>query len=444
MIAWRQNSAPRGTGFSPALVLVCALVLVGCAAQNRQRKTVERAVSDYYMGDYAAARQKLRPLAQKTDENFVLNNVRLGSAALVDYRLDEAEAAFLRAYEVINAMGVNEGGRSLGAVLVDEKIKIWKGEPYERAMANFDLGLVYYIKGDYLNARGAFENALFKLKDYDDKADKSNPADSNFVPAHLMLGRCWQRIGREDMARVHFQKVEQLRPDLAALADWSLNAQANLLLVVEFGYGPRKVTDFDGSIVGFSPAPQSEPPPPLPAVYVDGRSINLDSFARPTVDLLAMAQDRKWQSIDTIRAIKSALGTGLLAAGAIEGMRGANEHGSAQRRDLTAAAALAAAGLLLKATSQADIRQWEMLPRSIYILPLRLPPGRHDITVRFAGPAGAIHQSWRGLAVPQAGDATYYMRMQRFRQGPYYWPPDEDRPPADAPGRPNPLDQPGH
>ena len=434
-----HNIARRRAGILPVFLLC---TLVGCAAQQKQQKAVEHAISAYYMGDYEAARQKLRPLAEKTDENFVLNNVRLGSASLVDYRLDEAEAAFLRAYEVINSMGVNEGGRSLGAVLVDEKIKIWKGEPFERAMANFDLGLVYYIKGDYLNARGAFENALFKLKDYSDQTDKTSPADSNFVPAQLMLAKCWQRIGREDLARVHFGKVEQLRPDLRPLADWDLNDKSNMLLVVEFGYGPQKVTDFDGSIVGFSPAPQHEPPLPLPAVYVDGRSINLDGFARPTVDLLAMAQDRKWQSIDTIRAIKSALGTGLLAAGAIEGVRGVNEHGSAQRRDLTAAAALAAAGLLLKATSQADIRQWEMLPRSIYILPLALPPGAHDVTVQFASPAGAIRQTWRGLIVPQAGEATYYMRMQRFRPGPYYWPPDAAQQTVSATPRRNPLEEP--
>ena len=67
---------------------------------------------------------------------------------------------------MINSVGVNDGGRTLGAVLVDEKIHIWKGEPFERAMANFYLGLIYYMRGDYDNARGAFENALFKLRDY--------------------------------------------------------------------------------------------------------------------------------------------------------------------------------------------------------------------------------------------------------------------------------------
>ena len=142
-------------------VIALTMFLVGGCAVNHEQREADHAVRDYFAGNYARATERLRPAAKKADENFVLNNVRLGSAALVDYDLNEAEDAFLRAYEVINSVGVNDGGRSLGAALVDEKIKIWKGEPFERAMANFYLGLIYYMRQDYNNARGAFENALF-------------------------------------------------------------------------------------------------------------------------------------------------------------------------------------------------------------------------------------------------------------------------------------------
>src|SRR6476646_1714671 len=151
-------------------LLTFALALaVGGRAATKKEQIVEHAVSDYFAGDYQRAREELIPLAEKTDEDFVLNNARLGAASLPDYHLDEAEAAFLRAYEVINSVGVNNGGRSLGAVLVDEKMKVWKGEPFERAMANFYLGVIYYIHQDYGNARAAFENALFKLHDVVDE-----------------------------------------------------------------------------------------------------------------------------------------------------------------------------------------------------------------------------------------------------------------------------------
>jgi hypothetical protein len=220
------------------------------------------------------------------------------------------------------------------------------------------------------------------------------------------------------------------------LADYDLNDKANLHLVVDYGYGPRKVTDFDGAIVGFGPRPMDEGPVPTPLVIVDGKPADTASANQPPVDLLAMAQDRKWQSIDTIRTVKSALGTGLIAGGAIEGLRGANGSGARQRTDLMVAGALLGSGLLLKAGSQADVRQWEMLPRTTFILPLHVPPGTHDVSVEFPGAFG-VRQHWRGLVVPQTGEATYYFRMIRWNEGPFDWPPPSlrdapDSPPANA------------
>jgi len=408
-----------------SLVLIVCLALSGagggCASQKNQQQ-VDMAVMDYYSGNYADAQHKLTPLAEKTNEDFVINNLRLGSVLLPPYELDEAEAAFLRAWEVINSTGVNAGGRTLGAVLVDEKIKVWKGEPFERAMASFYLGLIYYIRQDYGNARGAFENALFKLRDVDpDKAkDQGRDVESNFALASLMLAKSFQRLGREDLAKANFQYVIEHHPQLAALADYDWNEKSNLLLVVDYGYGPRKVTDFDGAIVGFGPTPFEEGPLPQPMVTIDGRPMDISNIARPPIDLLAMAQERKWQSIDTIRTVKSAVGTGLIWGGAITGIDAANnKSGNRQRDNLIVAGALIGTGLLLKATSQADIRQWEMLPRTTYVIPLKVDPGSHDVTVEFP----SHRQVWRNLAVPARGEATYYMRMQRWNSGPFDWPP---------------------
>jgi hypothetical protein len=102
----------------------CLLFAAAGCAPSTAEQAADHAVSDYYMGDYRDAQRRLAPLAQKTDENYVLNNVRLGSAALVDYNLDQAEAAFLRAYEVINSTGVNDPGRAFGAAVLNEKIKV--------------------------------------------------------------------------------------------------------------------------------------------------------------------------------------------------------------------------------------------------------------------------------------------------------------------------------
>jgi tetratricopeptide (TPR) repeat protein len=423
----RREEAPVVPSVASSLCRFVALLLLlvtGCATEKHQKQAA-KALVEFYSGDFDGAAHAYKPLAEKTDEDFVLNNVRLGTAYLMDYNLNDAEAAFLRAYEVINSVGVNNGGRSVGAVLVDEKIKIWKGEPFERAMANYYLGLIYYMRGDYNNARAAFENALFKLRDYDpDKDDgaRKERLESNFVLAYVMLGKCFQRLDRPDLARANFAKAHKLRPDLQNLLDYSWNESSNVLLVVEVGYGPRKVTTYNGAIAGFAPTPKEAGPVPLPTVLMDGRPLAMHQLNRPTIDLLAMAQDRKWQDIDTIRTIKSTVGKGMMVGGGVMIAKGAHERGSRQRTDLMVGAGLLLTGALLEASSQADVRQWEILPRTVFLLPLRLPPGRHDLTIEFPGDRN-LRQTWLGVYVPKRGEATYLFRVQRFNEGPFNWPP---------------------
>lgn len=399
-------------GFMPMLVVCAAL----CGCQSSAERSASNAVLDYYYGNYEQARLLLDPIAKQPDENFVLNNARLGSTTLAEYRMTDAESAFLRSYEVINSVGVNNGGRSLGAALIDEKIKIWKGEPFEQAMVNFYLGLVYYMHHDYNNARAAFENSLFKLKDYganDSNGDKYDEVPTDFALGYLMLGKAWQRVGEPDKAAKMFDEVKRLRPDMAPLADADYNESANLLLVVDWAYGPQKRRKGDGSFVGFSPLPWQAGPIRIPRVYVDETEMPTEGLVRAPDDLLQMAQDRKWQSIDTIRVLKSLAGTGLMAAGAVEGF--SNNRGN-QELGL----GLFLGGLLLKATSQADVRYWEMLPRTTFVIPLRVSPGPHEVSVYFGG---GMRQTWRGLVAPEKGDNTYYMRIGTWSQGPYDWPP---------------------
>jgi tetratricopeptide (TPR) repeat protein len=403
--------------------IIFALFICICSGcQSPQEQQANRAVEEYFYGNYPHSMALLQPLAKNPDENFVLNNVRLGSAALASYNFDIAEDAFLRAYEVINSVGVNNGGRSLGAALVDEKIKIWKGEPFERAMANFDLGMLYYMHQDYNNARGAFENAMFKLRDYADKTDSKDQyreQESDFVVGLVMLGKCWQRLGRDDLAKANFDRARELRPQIGELADYARNENSNLLFIVDYGYGPKKVTNRDGSVVGFAPTPGEVGIIPPPRVSIDTRPIDVAAIDRPPIDLLAMAQDRRWQSIDTIRAIKSTVGTGLIVGGAGVGAYGMNRRN--QDAEI-AGLAMIGTGILLKASSHADVRQWEMLPRTVFVLPLHVSPGKHDVTIYFPHSAG-LSQTWRNIDVPEKGEATYYLRMQRATSGDYTWPP---------------------
>lgn len=424
-----KSAGPRRFGFRvfPFLRISGFGFLVSAAAAgcvSQAQRDAQQAVNDYAVGNYGEAARLLAPLAKDTNEDFVLNNCRLGSATVAEFDLQASQAAFLRAYEVLNSYGVNNGGRTLGAVMVSESLKVWRGEPFDRAMANFYLGLTYYMQADYANARGAFENALFKLRDYDAApqdadgkaaADAYRDVDSNFVLGQYLLARCYQRLGNDDQATAMFAQVGKYRPGMATLSDPGRNKRSNVLVVIDYGDGPRKATNGEGSFVGFVPTPREAGGVPRPAVLVDGRYADTAGADAPLVDTLALAQDHRWQSIDTIHTVKSLLGTGLIGAGAITTLDARN------RNTAYVGLGLLAAGVLLKATSVADLRVWETLPRSTFAIPLTLPPGPHDLTVEF--PAFGLRQTIRGAVAPAAGDATYYVRVRGYGGTDVAWPP---------------------
>ena len=423
-----------------AAILLTALLLaggVGCA-DDAARAEAKSGVRAHLAGNYERAIRKLEPLAEEPDRDYALNNLRLGMAGLAAGDLDVAERGFFTAYEVINAGRVNKGGREAAAVWISEDIRIWKGEPYERAIANLHLGFVYYQRGDYENARGAFENALFKLRDYKDAdAERFEDVESSFAAALVMLGRTWVKLGRDDLAEQQFRVVRDRVPELAALADVGLHRETNVLLVVGVGRGPVKVEADNGGVgfraagtrrrVGYGPGGlgyaeelyDSATVPPV-GVTVDGRPVRVRG-ALPAYDALAMSRQRRWQRIDTIRATKSVAGDALVLGGGLT-------LGGADNRDNAAAGAgMILAGLLLKASSKPDLRVWETAPRAVYLLPMDLPPGRREVTVTVPGQGEATAV----LDVPQRGEAMRYLLPGRVYRGPVYEPDtDFERPPV--------------
>lgn len=382
----------------PALLLI--MLMVGCGP-SRQQIEAEEAVRLYYRGDFDRAIEKLTPLAEETNEDFVLNNMRLGATALAAGELDTAERAYYAAYEALNSAGVNNTARTAATVFLNERFKVWLGEPYERALANFHLGIVYYLRGDYANARGAFENSLFKLRRYADEEDeKSNfdETESSFAIAHYMLGRCWLNLGRRDMAADSFKRARDLDATLREIASIEAAEQSNALLIVDAGRAPKKIES--GAGVTFA-SPTMYYTPPRPRVGLVAGSVGPIVEA---ADLGQMARQRRWQTTDTFRAIKKVTGTGLMYGGIIvadQGMhRGKDEA-------VAAGVGMVLLGALLDASSRPDLRQWEMAPAAIYVVPLTLQPGTHDLDVGVAN--GRVR--FENFPVPESGEASLYARL---------------------------------
>ncbi len=387
------------------------LMLGGC---QETPAIVRRAVVDYYTGNYAASAALLKPLAEKRDEGYVLDNCRYGSAALAAGDLAAAHAAFLHAYDVINTAQTNDPGRTFAAAAVWEGVKVWKGEPFERAMAHYYLALTFLIQNppDYENARAAFRNSLFKLHEYAEaKKGESETAqypefDTNFALGYLGLGLCYLRdpLADKATAEANFKLAVKYQPGLASVVAALHDPRNNILCFVDYGQGPRRSPKgwYNERSV-FGPTPEEVGSIPGVVGLVNGKPATPPG-RYDTVDTLALAQDQKWQDIDTIRETKAVIGTGAMAAGA-----GVAAYG-AQRNDTGTALAglgIMAAGALISALSQADLRYWEMLPRTVYLVPMHADPGEQTIQVQ----VGAQMSVPFRVPVKSTGDMVLYFRM---------------------------------
>jgi tetratricopeptide (TPR) repeat protein len=386
-------------------------------ACNQTPRNSREAILSYDTQDYARAAAIMQPTIEKQrtrmDENYVLDNCRYGSCELAAGQFDAAESAFYDAYKVINSGETNDAGRQMQATVVFEGVKVWKGEPFERAMADYYLGVLYLMKHNPGTARAAFQNSIFSLRENASKDDLEHYklVESRFALGYFGLGFTNLRLGKTDLAADNFKLAQQYDPRLAGVIADVQKPGVNALIFVDAGQGPRKAARgwYNEESV-FGPTPAEAGAIAAPVALVDGRAVTRPQVAYDTVDTLAMAQDRRWMDIDTIKKVKAVIGTGAMAAGAGMTAYGADRG---NKNLMWAGIGTTLAGAAIAASSQSDTRYWEMLPRTVYVIPATLAPGQHNVMVQ-AGPSRSalVQMTMPAPAAGTAQDAVFYFRLR--------------------------------
>jgi tetratricopeptide (TPR) repeat protein len=313
---------------------------------------------------------ELRPLFERLyiegERNATLNLQRIGLAALALGRLDMAEKALDgAAFRIDVIYADNPEAQKAKSLWNAEKVKDFKGEPYERAMNYFYRGLAYAARGDFQNAR-----AMFKQADYQDTVAESEQYAGDFALMPYMAGWASYCDGDSNMAKDFLKQA--IKGD-AKYADVSV--EQPVVVLFETGRTPFK----------FSAGKHDEllkwQPHPLPeqtvsracaadgsACFVEkmvvGADIGFQAMTRGgrPVDAIMNGKAAFKEGADTVATVGNAVGQVGLHAAALSGSRDMGNLGL-----LGSLTSIGAMGVSAATQTQADIREWEQLPGTVWL-----------------------------------------------------------------------------
>ena len=310
----------------------------------------------------------------------VLWQYRTAAAAMRRGQFDLARGYLDDALRTVQGVyGPDPEARKARGYFHAEARKTFIGEPYERAMAYFYRGVIYWRDGELDNARACFRSAEFE----DSDAENHEFAGDWVLPEYLD-GLATTRLGGDGSDAFNRAKADSKNVSLPPY-----NPKDNVLLIVEFGPGPTKFAT--GQYAEELRFRANAGPALTVQVQADATRFNV----APCDDVNFQATTRGGRVMDHILGNKAVFKTATDIAGDSAIISGAI-LASQQHRNSAAdevGAGLIVAGLLSKVVSatttpQADVRSWENLPQYISFASLSLSPGVHHLTVNFLDGAG--------------------------------------------------------
>lgn len=430
---------------TPFFLLLALIVLPGVGCQSDQRPSPHAKMR---IGDFAGARDLVEAQVEGdlSDRRYMLDRMRAGVLNLDAGDPVRAERWFADVYDVLRTQGLNED-KTVRSIVLTEGVKVWKGEPFEQAMALVYYGFVQASQGSWDNARAAAGNALFYLRDFDPQ-EEGKPErridtqeiakraaayeakqrgeetefasgdeyldngyvaeENNFTLAYLLHAIASQQLGRDAEASDYFNRVVKLSPQHRPLVKQLRQGDYNTIVVVADGLGPRKVaTGPGGALSRYQPIDTTQTPARLSVV---GQSpIDLHAMT----NLNAMALDHRWNNLEDVRIAKSVIGDVLIAGGAVVVVKGIDDE---SWETAAIGAGIAALGLLFKGTAKANTDYCDVFPHRLFVAALNVTEPDTDVTIDLPGvwpPGGAV---LRGLDPPLTNQAGFhYLRVPTDR-----------------------------
>lgn len=314
------------------------------------------------------------------ERNATLNFERIGLAALALGKLDIAEKALdAAAFRIDQIYADNAEAQKAKSLWTAEKVKDYKGEPYERAMAFFYRGLVYAAQGDFQNAR-----AMFKQADYQDTVAEAEQFAGDFGLMPFMAGWASYCDGNANLAKDYLQMAVKGDKNYTGVS-----VEQPVLVLYETGRAPYK---YGGGKFGEALKWQAHDGPPQTAksVCVAGSTNCVADKFIVGGDIGFQATTRGGRQIDAVLGGKASFKEGAQNVADVAGTIGAVGMQTAMQtgnRDaagigmLGMFAGLVAQGVSASTQAQADIREWEQLPGQVWLATAPTKPQAETLSI---------------------------------------------------------------
>ncbi|MCD6049412.1 MAG: Tetratricopeptide 2 repeat protein [Verrucomicrobia bacterium] len=274
----------------------------------------------------------------------------------------------------------DKDARRARSMFASESRKKFIGEPYERVMAYYYRGILYWMDGEPDNARACFRSG--ELIDSDTEVD--NYA-ADYVLLDYLDGFASDKLFTDGgdalkRAKANASTKMDVPPDY--------DRAANVLFFTECGFGPQKyATGQYREQLRFREGQQQARV--VTIKLNNGQVIR----TRPWDDLYFQATTRGGRVMDHILANKAVFKQSTDTVGDVAIVSGAVL--ATGRNTQEAGLGVLAFGLLSKAiaagtTPAADVRAWDNLPQFLGFGALRVAPGTYTAQVEFQDGAGRL------------------------------------------------------
>jgi hypothetical protein len=273
--------------------------------------------------------------------------------------------------------GTDKEARKSRRLFQDESEKFFIGEPYERVMAYYYRGILYWKEGDLGNARACFRSAQVH-----DSDSEQNEYRNDYVLMDYLDGLISLKLNASGDSNY---KRAQASARLAIPPPY--NRDDNVIIFADYGKGPTK----------FAAGEYGERLH-IRAGHSNAREIRITTaeggiHLGPYDDLSYQASTRGGRVMDHILANQAVFKSTTDTAGDAALLSGIILTQGRNTQDV--GLGLVAAGLVSKifsaaASPQADTRDWDNLPDYLTFGTMSLPPGNHALSIEYLDGSGNV------------------------------------------------------